>query len=214
MKMKREKHTKAKDVKVRKFFKSIVTPEGFEREERIPAVGGEYELWNEYSYPKLVIASDTVQVEFLVTFYQGKMEVTGTTNYKEGDGWYTFDRRGIENSFYMQEGLEGWQDPESDIRKGGQAMLEAQIERAEKAIQRLTGMLTVPHFGHRISEEKRSEIAKKLKAGKSHMFTPGGFGTAWEVSTRQNRWAERVPVEVAKFFGVETQLYKLAHDYD
>jgi hypothetical protein len=221
--MKGTKYTESQVKRLEKFFATIKTPEGYERTCAMPEANKEYSMWEDYETGVLTIKGEDVEIIFRASFYKNKLDITGTTNFKEDSSWYTFDRRGIEDSFYMEQysaeevkskKKRGWYDPECDTKNGGQAMLDIQIKRAKDRITEMIGMLTVPHYGHRITEERKEEIRKKILNG-GHTFAPSGMGTAYHVSTkRRSRFDSEVPAEVAKFFGIDKKLYAQHQDWD
>lgn len=218
------KYTEGQVKRLEKFFATIKTPEGYERTCEMPEANKEYGYHESFDVGNLNLKGEDVEVIFNASFYKNKLSITGTTNFKEGESWYTFDRRGIDDSFYMEQKSKkdiewskknGWgYDPECDIKNGGQLMLEQQIKRAKDRIAEMTGMLTVPHYGHRVTEERKEEIRKKI-LGRGHTFAPSGMGTAYHVSTKKtSRWDSVVPAKVAKFFGIKQKLYAQHMDWD
>jgi hypothetical protein len=221
--MRGTKYTEGQIKRLEKFFSTIKTPEGYERTCEMPEVGKEYSMWEDYETGVLKVTGENAAVTFRASFYKNKLSISGTTKFKDGGIWYSFDRRGIEDSFYMEQESKkeiadskkrGWYRPESDIHNGGQEMLEKQIKRAKDYMEGQKGKLTVPHYGHRVSPERKEEIKKKI-LGNGHTFAPSGMGTAYHVSTRQtSRFDSKVPAEVAKFFGIDRQLYASHQDWD
>lgn len=136
----------------------------------------------------------------------GEISVNGHTCYKAADGgWRTFDRRGVEDSFY----LGGWSDEPIDVSK----TLKEQLERIEKAKETSKKMVKIPGFGYSIHQDNLDAVKKKIQSGGSHTFTPAGFGTGHVLSTRRSRWGKLMPAETAKFFGVPA-LYDEQFDHD
>jgi len=217
------KYTENQVKRLEKFFSTIKTPEGYERSCEMPEAGKKYGYHESFDVGNLSLKSESVEVIFRAGFYKNKLRITGTTNFKEGESWYTFDRRGIDDSFNMEQRSKkeiacdkkhGWYRPDTYTQNGGQKMLEQQIKRAEERIEEMKGKLTVPHYGHRISKERKEEIRKKI-LGRGHTFAPSGMGIAYHVSTRRtSRWDSEVPAEVAKFFGINKKLYAQHQDWD
>jgi hypothetical protein len=211
-----KKFTKAQVNKVKKLSAMIDVPKDFEKESDIPEVGKEYP--ESFETPKIILKNEEVQVEFFITFYKGNLDVIGTTNYKYNGSWYTFDRRGVENSFYMTTADEskvnyfvcGELITEESVNK----MVEVQIAKCKEAVERLSNTLVVPQFGHHVTEERRKEIATKLKKGGCHTFAPSGFGTAHVVSMKRTRWSKPVKKEVSEFFGINAKLFCVDQDWD
>jgi len=223
------KYTEQQVKRLEKFFSTIKTPEGYERTCEMPEVGKEYDSWADHDTGVLRVTGEDAAVVFRASFYKNKLSISGTTEFKDDGVWYSFDRRGIEDSFYMEQesakvvkakikrwGIEGgWgYQAESNTNNGGQAMLEKQTKRAKDYMEGQKGKLTVPHYGHRISPERKEEIKKKI-LGRGHTFAPSGMGTAYHVSTRKtSRFDSTVPTEVANFFGIDRQLYASHQDWD
>ncbi len=130
---------------------------------------------------------------------------SGHTAYKDESGtWRTFDRRGVDDSFYL--GAYGDNDVNLVVQK--------QIERVASARERSKQMVQIPGFGFRIHQDQVEAVKKKLQSGGSHTFTPAGFGTGHRLSTKRTAsWSKPLPPETAEFFGVR-QLWDEHFDHD
>lgn len=185
------------------YVESMTAPDGFTqsmREDRFGRMTCEY----------IVFKSDDVVVEFGLGEKDKEWEalpspcgMSGTVNFKVHGKWYTFDRPGIEQSFY------------DDFRADPQAILEAQIVRARAEIERMSKSTYVQVPGTQITLEAthKKKISDDLKAGKGAQITPAGMGIGYALSTKkQSQWSHPVPA-MAKFFGV-TKLYADTLDCD
>jgi hypothetical protein len=121
----------------------------------------------------------------------------GHVTFKTEQGWLTFDRHGVEDSFYFEKGL---------TPKQCNAIIEEQVERARKAIERYRGASKVPGWGFTLKAGERESITETLKAGKPYTLRPSGFGTGYTIygamAKRRSRWAEWAPQAVADFFSM------------
>jgi hypothetical protein len=131
---------------------------------------------------------------------------SGHTCYKSEAGhWLSFDRRGVEDSFYLGD----YGTPLAEFSK----VFQEQLIRIEKSKETSKKMLKIPGFGFSVHQDQLEELKKKLRSGGSHTFTPAGFGTGHIVSTRRGRYGTKLPAETAKFFGVP-ELYDETFDHD
>jgi hypothetical protein len=132
-------------------------------------------------------------------------------------GSRTFDRIGIEQSFYANVDA----TPET-VRD----TLLQQLERVQASRERITRSVTVPGLpgGWMVTPEQKINIAATLRSGKAHNFMPSGFGTGYRVcpSGYGNQPARRagfngytrLPDETSKFFGVAGPLFYDTLDCD
>lgn len=134
------------------------------------------------------------------------LDCSGHTVFKtEKGGWATFDRRGVEDSFY----LGSYGDSPADVSR----VIQEQLVKIEASKETSKKMVTIPGFGYSVHQDQLESLKKKLASGQSHSFTPSGFGTGHRVSTKKSRYATKMPAETAKFFGV-TALYDETFDHD
>lgn len=156
------------------------------------------------------LVSDTVKLTFRFGSgpnSKGGIEWSGTTEYKSKDGWYSFDRRGITDSFY------GGDTEYPDLLP----VVEEEVERAKNRISVVDGMIPVPEIGYKITKDRKATIIETLKKGKPVTFTPSGMGTGLYLTVKPmysgpsgSRVASK---ELAKFFGFPA-LYLTEFDYD
>lgn len=79
----------------------------------------------------VMLTSEEYRVALVFNLSGG--DVSGSTFFENGDGWFCFDRRGIEQSFYASyDGKSTWHEP-LDVP----AIVAAQLERVANA--RATG---------------------------------------------------------------------------
>ena len=133
------------------------------------------------------------------------LDCNGHTVFKGAKGWLSFDRRGIEDSFY----LGNYGESPTDVSR----VIQEQLVRIEEAKETSKKMVAIPGFGFSVHQDQLEALKKKLASGQSHSFTPSGFGTGHRVSTKRSRYATKMPAETAKFFGV-TALYDETFDHD
>lgn len=121
---------------------------------------------------------------------------TGSTCFKMGEVWKTFDRRGVDDSFHVQP-------MDNYGYKSIEEAIQGEIAKVSKHREADAGKVTVPVVGHRLTQEQVSKHREHLKEGGVAEFRPAGFGTGYRYSTRKaDRWARRAQAELEAFFGV------------
>jgi len=134
------------------------------------------------------------------------LDCSGHTVFKtERGGWSTFDRRGIEDSFY----LGNYSDPPADVSR----VIQEQLAKIAVSKETSKKMVKIPGFGYSVHQDELEALKKKLAMGRSHSFTPAGMGTGHRLSTKPSRFATKMPFETAEFFGV-VALYDETFDHD
>ena len=209
--MDQKKVSKNMQAKIRKFFKSIETPEGFTRLEEIN------ESFDTWGFPARLTIYDDGEVKIVfnvcLPYKKGEgLEVSGTTAYLYNGGWYSFDRRGIEDSFSMYEKPEDWHGQESAWNAGNK-MIETQILRCWEKIEYLKKTVVMPVLGFHITPDRKSKLTERFKKGGSETFTPGGMGTGHILSGKKLRYCKLAPKELSDFFGY-SPLYHSTFDAD
>jgi hypothetical protein len=121
----------------------------------------------------------------------------GTCKFKIGDGWRTFDRRGVDDSFYWKP-----------LYKGHEVNLEETFEELFKRIAKsrefsLTA-INVPEIGHSVSPERLTTLKGELNKKGSISFYPSGFGTGYNITKKTTRrfGVKRATKALEDFFGV------------
>jgi hypothetical protein len=112
--------------------------------------------------------------------------------------WRTFDRRGVEDSFYH---LPLWDSDKTryDVNK----ILQEQIKRVRHFLRRMETALPVPGIpGHTLSPNKLVTFKARLKKHGQVSFHPGGFGTGYIVTTHMTRGAKPAGKALVEFFGI------------
>lgn len=123
-------------------------------------------------------------------------QAVGHTSFTTDKGTRTFDRTGVEDSFYINY---------NDDIAAVQAKLEGQIKKVAESRERIKGMINIPGIPFLTSPEGKSQITTLLRAGKSHSFTPSGFGTGYQIYSRKapfDRYDGRAKPETEAFFEV------------
>lgn len=112
------------------------------------------------------------------------------------NGWFGFDRRGVEDSFYMEEG--------EDFA----AVAEEQFARIRKSISVETTLIAIPGIPFRVTPDRLTDHKQRLSSGGSTSFMPSGFGTGYRVSTKKTRFSKTLPEETAALLGVANAYYE------
>jgi len=186
---------------IKKWQSQFKMPEGFKFTSPEFTSGGRKAIINN---------KDTIKIEWSIEghLYAGKISymLDGSTNFKNNKGWFSFDRIGVESSFYVDSDSDGT----VDLNK----VIPEQIKRAEDAIKETKSYVKVPTTGFTISPDSVKEMSNNLKAGKTERLTPSGFGIELELSSSpKSRYAKKGPTELAKFFGLSV-IYVEEHDRD
>lgn len=169
---------------LKKMASKFPVPEGFTTE------------WREnYDYngtTAFVMKKEKDGVEFI--FRPGG---PGTCKFKIGDGWRTFDRCGVDDSFYWKP-----------LFKGDEVNLEETFEELFKRIAKsrefsLTA-ISVPEIGHSVSPERLTTLKAELNKNGFISFHPSGFGTGYNVTKKTTRryGVKRATKALEDFFGV------------
>ena len=116
----------------------------------------------------------------------------GHTNYTHNGGHYSYDRCGVEDSFYNGHDFD--LDPNAQILE--------QLARIDESRVRIDNSVTIPVIGRLISKDRLAEVRKDFKSKKSQGFSshPSGFGMAYYITKKQTRWARRADAKIEKFF--------------
>lgn len=137
---------------------------------------------------------------------------TGHTDFMNRGFRSTYDRRGIDDSFYVEGGASVAEIVECINRE-----VREQLARIEKSRAHALASTPAPGLGHLLTPEQRAEIGKKLTRGGSHLFRPSGMGTAYEATTKRPRdrfgWKAADP-KLSEYLGVKGPIYLIMHDYD
>jgi hypothetical protein len=131
----------------------------------------------------------------------------GHTEYKFGAGWRTFDRRGIEDSFYHLPLYPGHEiEPLDEI-------VTKQLTRVAEMIEYHKTAMPVPGLPFSVSPA-RLRVLKTDIANKGWViFVPAGMGTGYRVSRKVSTYSTRATPELEAFLGV-SPLYVSTFDHD
>ena len=205
---------------MREYAARIVAPKGWKREE----VEGKFinsiqrEEWDTPGMLTVILTSPAIVLIFRLVmtlkWSKGKkvgekVSYNGSTLFKKGEQWYSFDQRGVSDSFYSPYDGE-LPDPATVIEEQRQVVIDYLAADATK--------VDVPSFpgftGFRVTPQEKEQQIKKLNEGKVIVFTPAGFGIGYQFGTKQPRTrAKRVPQELADFYGVPVLWYQ-TFDHD
>ena len=138
---------------------------------------------------------------------------SGHTRFKvDGRGWLTFDRRGVEDSFYHLNPFTGVR-----TEKSLNDIVAEQLAKVEASRVKLKSSVMVPDVGHYVSLDGLEQLQLDLKARGYIQFVPSGFGTGYFVSKKPQQGLKygerRASQELEKFLGV-SPLYVCPFDCD
>jgi hypothetical protein len=186
------------------FLNALATPAGFTRERCLDTWPGQK------SHPALVLAGDGVTIRVVLDGLDDEWSAgTGHTTFTTAKGERTFDRTGVEDSFYLSHDA---------TVASVDAEVASQLQRVAESRARLLRSETVPGLpgAWSVTPERKAEIAAALKAGRRHDFRPAGFGTGYSVGTKPvHRYSgAALPRVTSDFFGVKGTLYYETLDCD
>jgi hypothetical protein len=177
---------------VTKFLEEIAVPEGFTKTfcEEDYSWGREKIL-----HPAVKLEKGTeIEIKIVITDPNGSWACgSGHTSFSTKLGRRTFDRRGVEDSFYV--------DKDDTVEKVNEKV-RRQIEKVAESVSRMARSQAIPVLGFTVTPEALEEIKAKLAKGKSHTFTPSGFGTGYVISKKRSRFARHCDPAINAFFGV------------
>lgn len=195
------------DIKLLKdWLKAIPTPEGFTRiqvEGKQKYDDMESKSTSKTGYVELI--SDTIRIIFNYDLRVTEMSWTfidGHTYFKNGSYWSSFDRRGIEDSFYV--------DPIP--RETPQQVVDGQIERVKKTLENAKNFIKIPGFNWSIHKDNIEKVKEEIKKH-GHTFAPRGMGRAERLKAKPDRYSRPANKETAEFFGFK-QLWIDDIDWD
>lgn len=137
--------------------------------------------------------------------FSSTFDICGHVDFEVDGSWFTFDRRGISDSFYCQD--------EPGFFYTVDEIVEEQLKHIQESIERKKRSVAVPSLPYSVTPEVKSMVAAKLKAGQSYMFTPAGMGVAHQVSCRNTAHSAPGSAELAEFFGVD-RVFITTQDWD
>lgn len=187
---------------------NIATPAGFTRTEST----WEGYVWGNQppkNLPQLVFEGDGINIK--INFGDdpnGYMLADGHVTFTSSKGVRTFDRHGVDDSFYID-------NPRKNYRAddGSEAVNETIRDFIERKVPesraRIDGSTQVPGTSFLASEERKNELREKGHA----MFHPAGFGTGYAFSTTRAPYAQEASQAQKDYFGV-SELWYTTFDAD
>jgi hypothetical protein len=130
------------------------------------------------TYPVAAFTGDGITMRLVMDGDGQYMHGSGHTTFTTARGERSYDRLGVEDSFYAYASA----TPE----QVGAKLLE-QIARVAKSREYVLSSVLVPGLGYSVTPERKAKCIADLKAGRSISFTPSGFGTGYRLSVRQAR---------------------------
>lgn len=130
----------------------------------------------------------------------------GHTSFDTSKGRMTFDRHGVEDSFYVEA---------DDTVETVNAKIVEQIQKVTLSRERLARSLTMPDYGYNLTPERLEKERDTLRRGGVARFAPSGFGTGHLISTKpRGRYnCVRASQALIDFFGVGV-LFVETFDHD
>jgi hypothetical protein len=123
-------------------------------------------------------------VEILLEFFGDSTSPMCTTNYKAHGRTFTFNRLGVEDSFYYET-----------LAKLPEQFAE-QVERAKErqAVLVKSQRVDLGPVALFMTDEAKQAMVDKLKRGETYCYFPSGFGTGYNftISFRRERFPENI----------------------
>jgi hypothetical protein len=195
----REEKERAQQKRVlEKAIKLIDIPEGYAGELRMGDYCWEYRVFN--STEEIIFCGGGV----------------GTTNFDTKLGRRTFDRRGVDASFY-------WLPHDYERKRGKRATKESlnavipeQLRRIAESRARFETAVPIPEIGHTIQPAELEKLRAELNRGGTRSFHPAGFGTGYVLTTaaKRARWAKPASAALTAFLNVKRAVYVETFDAD
>jgi hypothetical protein len=159
----------------------------------------------------------TAEEHFVMRNQAGDIELVfkpwggGTTRFKIGEGWRSFDRTGVSDSFYWMD-LNSKRKLAADLKE----IVAEQLANVERSRAFHATALKVPMVGFSIAPATLEEHKKRLASHGLIRFTPSGFGTGYDVVTRKpkhNYNVRRANAELETFYD-RSPLWVVGFDCD
>jgi hypothetical protein len=109
----------------------------------------------------------------------------GHTQFKAETGWRSFDRRGVEDSFYHAKMYDG-----DDQSYDADEIVTEQLKRITESREYHKTAVAVPGLpggSWTVAPDAVEELKRRLKKSGHLSFTPSGFGTGYMVTKRPQR---------------------------
>lgn len=186
---------------IKKFLNAVPAPDGFTKEIYRENIG-----WSEKSgtRPAVRFRTSDIEIQIVMGDMNSYSVGDGHTLFDTAKGRMSFDRTGVEDSFYVDA---------DDTLAAVNAKLQKQINRIAETRARLARSVTVPHYGYNLTPERLAEHQLTLRKGGRVQLAPAGFGTGHTFSMRPSRWAHPCRDDVNNFFGIG-MLFVETFDHD
>lgn len=153
--------------------------------------------WQGHTAKDFVIFNKELDVEFIC-----RPGGDGTTRFKNGDHYSTYDRTGVESSFYWLE-MDYGPKPKAPKLADMAEIVKDHLVRIEKSRDYQKTAISVPQIGFTVSPKTRVEYTQRLKTQGHISFTPSGFGTGYTISTKKlYSYSTAASKELVDFWGV------------
>jgi hypothetical protein len=129
---------------------------------------------------------------------------SGTTDYTYNGHEYSFDRHGIESSFYIETKKSKFAYKNLTDAVNGE-LLRVKNRLAE--LDKSGGIITVPGTGLMLTQKKRQEYTARFKDNLPVSIYPSGFGTGYHLTTTPHPYSRKAPREMCNFFDVPVLHY-------
>jgi hypothetical protein len=186
--------------------KAIDVPEGYSLKK-----GKEDYFRTGEKIPTLTLTGDGVEIKIIFdeTTENPFTLASGHVDFSTVKGVRTFDRRGIEDSFYVNNPDQSFSDEGDPNQQVNETIQDFITKRIPESRERLKNSETIPGIGLMTTPEKK---AKLLKEGRVE-FVPGGFGTGYVFTTKATPGSRPASPAQKEFFNTPT-LYVETFDYD
>lgn len=134
---------------------------------------------------------------------------SGHTRFLHKGAWLSFDRTGVEDSFYHVPLFKG--HGVSDLN----VIVAEQIERVKKRLEYFASAVSIPGIPFTVAPDGVEPLKQRLAKTGVVSFHPSGFGTGYRLTKRPTRGGgeQRALAATETFFGV-SPLYVSTLDCD
>jgi hypothetical protein len=141
-------------------------------------------LLHEADKIKIIVNYDTKEIK-----KASYADFSGHTHFELDGKWTTFDRYGVEDSFYVSAG--------GDLNVKVNEQLK-RISGRRTEVADAGGFISLPQVGFRVTRKWVEAAIATLRSGKTVSLSPSGFGTGYTLFSKlagRRRWGARTASE-------------------
>jgi hypothetical protein len=152
----------------------------------------------------ILLTNEAEQITIGVNYGAGRHKsydmADGHVTFVDGKKEYTYDRLGVDDSFYVSYKKKDYTS--NDLN----AIILEQVERVHTSRERDKnegGRVSVPGTNIEVTKARQAELSATLQSGKYVQITPSGFGTGYSFTRGQRyQYSKRASAAQMAFFGI------------